>query len=166
MKLSQEEMRLLSDLIGSKAERVIYPIPSSSLSKPVETVLVLAPDKGILIDSCYRSQNSVETPVSYPQMRVRMINTIPEYPNGQAIDLNEFGGEIIASIEVTNESILTATENASYTKAVHIEFSGAREVTITRETYRTPSLEIYEKIPPVLTEYETGAQIIRTVETF
>lgn len=166
MKLSRDELGLLGDLIGRKAERIIYPMPKDSLSKPVEMVLVLSNGSGLLIDSCFRSQNAVETPESYPQMRVRMINTIPDYPNGETIELSQYGGEIIASIEVTTESVLTSTDNACYTKAVHIEFSGEREVTITRETYRTAALDVFEKKPDILIDYEPNANISRSVQTF
>ncbi len=54
MILSAEEMRLLEGLVGRKAEKILVPVPKDSLTKPVETVLVLNKNKGILIDSCYR----------------------------------------------------------------------------------------------------------------
>lgn len=166
MRLSRDELDLLGNLIGRKAERILIPMPRESLTKPVETVVVLSKGKGLLIDSCYRSQTPVETPKNYPQMRVRMINTIPDYPNGEVIELSEFGGEIIASVEVTTESVLTSRDSACYTKAVHIEFSGKREVTITRETYRTPSLSIYERPEGVPVDFEPNASVTRTVQTF
>lgn len=166
MNLSREEMDLLGKLIGRKAERIIMPTPKDSLTKPVEIVLVLSRNRGVLIDSCYRTQRAVETPEGYPQMRVRMINKIPEYVNGHTIELSEFGGEIIASIEVTSENVLTSTEQATYTKAVHIEFTGQREVTITRETYRTPSLDVYEERREPAFNYEPNASITTTVHSF
>lgn len=165
MVLSGEEMQLLENLIGKKAEQILIPIPKNSVSKPVETVLVLSKDKGILIDSCYRPQKAIETPDGYPQMRVRLIEEIPEYANGDAIELSNTG-EIVRSIEVTSEHILTPKDTACYTKAVHIEFTGQREITITRETFRNPSLQVYERIPDRPIEPEYNARITQTIQSF
>lgn len=72
MVLSGEEMQLLENLVGRKAERVIVPVKNDSISKPVETILVLSKDKGIKIDSCFRTQQAIETPEAYPQLRVQL----------------------------------------------------------------------------------------------
>lgn len=166
MQLPSDEVKLLRSLVGRKADRIIVPMPSDSLSKPVEAVIVLSSGKGVLIDSCFRVQRAVETSKQYPQMRVRMIKTIPEYPNGHTIELSQYDGEIITSVEVTSEDVHTPTEIAAYTKAIHIEFSGAREVTITRQTYRTPSLDVFEKRTDPMINYEPNASVTQTVQTF
>lgn len=61
MILSGEEMHLLEGLIGRKAEKVLVPVPRESVSKPVEIVLVLNKNKGVLIDSCYRPQKAIDS---------------------------------------------------------------------------------------------------------
>lgn len=162
MHLSEEEYKLLGDLVGKKATKVLVPLPRSAASKPVETVLVLADDKGVLIDSCFRQQRSSESPQEYPQMRVRMIDEIPEYPNGETIEFDEHGG-IIRSVDVTNEQLLTRKEYACYAKAIHIAFTGRKELTITRETFRSPSLAVYEKEPDYELEQENPQWTIQTV---
>lgn len=165
MILSGEEMQLLEGLVGRKAEKVLVPIRKDSVSKPVETVLVLNDKQGLLIDSCYRKQKAVETPIGYPQMRVRLIDEIPTYANGDVIELSD-SGEIVRSVHVTSEQVLTSEDTACYTKAVHIEFTGKREVTITRETFRSPSLSIYEDAPAKPLETEHNARITQTVQSF
>ncbi|MCF0245480.1 MAG: hypothetical protein HUJ55_01500 [Ileibacterium sp.] len=138
------EWGILRDLIGKKAEAVIVPTAANSVSDPVEAILVLSDHKGILFDSCSRKQKPTETMVNYPQMRVRVIDEVPEYKMGQRIELNE-NGEIIKRVEIVNEEVLSPSDFVDYTKAIHIEFSGDRDVTITRETFRNPSLQICEK---------------------
>lgn len=165
MILSGEEMQLLEGLVGRKAEKVLVPIRKDSVSKPVETVLVLNEKQGVLIDSCYRQPKAVETPLGYPQMRIRLIEEIPSYANGDVIELSD-SGEIVRSVHVTSEQVLTDEDTACYTKAVHIEFTGKREVTITRETFRSPSLNIYEDKPERPLEMEHNARITQTVHTF
>ncbi len=163
MILSGHEMQLLEGMIGKKAERVLVPLPVDSVSKPVETVVVFSPDSGLLIDSCYRAQKPVETPTHYPQLRVRLIHDIPKYVNGRSIDLSE-QGEIVRSVEVTSEEVLTNEDTASYTKSIRIEFTGAREVTITRETFRTSALAVYEKEPTWDLEGEAKEGITTSVQ--
>lgn len=165
MILSGEEMHLLEGLIGRKAEKVLVPVPRESVSKPVEIVLVLNKNKGVLIDSCYRPQKAIETPVGYPQMRVRLIDEIPEYANGEVIELSNYG-EIVRSVQVMSEQVLTTQDTACYTKAVHIEFTGQREITVTRETFRSPALNVYEDTPVKLPELEGDAKIVRTIQSF
>lgn len=165
MVLSGEEMQLLEGLVGRKAEKVLVPIRKDSVSKPVETVLVLNNSQGVLIDSCYRKQKAVETPLGYPQMRVRLIEDIPHYANGDVIELSD-SGEIVRAVHVTSEQVLTSEDTACYTKSVHIEFTGKREVTITRETFRSPALSVYEDHPDRPLETEHSARIIQTVQSF
>lgn len=165
MILSVEEMNILAGLVGRKAEKVLVPVPKDSLTKPVETVLVLNKNKGILIDSCYRPQQALETPRGYPQMRVRFINHIPEYPNGEVIEFSK-SGEIVHAIEVTTEQVVSPKDRVHYAKSVHLKLSGQREVTITRETFRSPALSIFEDEPYHPMEYEHNARITQTVHTF
>lgn len=165
MVLSGEEMQLLENLVGRKAERVIVPIKNDSISKPVETILVLSKDKGIKIDSCFRTQQAIETPEAYPQMRVRLINEIPQYANGDEIEFSNTG-EIVRSVKVTSERVNTPNDTASYTKSIHIELTGSRDVTITRESFRSPSLHVYEHEPTTPIEEEKNATITQTVQTF
>lgn len=162
MRLSGEEVHLLEGLIGRKAEKVIVPLPRGSVSKPVETVLVLSKNKGVLIDSCYRAQKAVETPDGYPQMRVRLIDEIPHYANGEAIELSDTG-EIVRSVEITNEQVSTRQDTAYYTKSVRIEFTGQREITITRENFRSPSLHIYDENDPVSETTELSEHVVQSV---
>ncbi|MGM9960169.1 MAG: hypothetical protein ACI32F_02515 [Allobaculum sp.] len=165
MVLSGEEMQLLESLVGRKAERIIVPVKHDSVSKPVETILVLSKDKGIKIDSCYRPQQAIETPQGYPQMRVRLIHEIPQYANGEEIDFSDTG-EIVRSVKVTSERVNTPSDTACYTKAIHIEMTGARDVTITRETFRSPSLRVYEHELDTPLEEESNATITQIVQTF
>ncbi|MDE5758319.1 MAG: hypothetical protein K2H85_06865 [Allobaculum sp.] len=165
MVLSSEEMGILENLVGRKAEKILVPVPKDSATKPVETVLVLNKNKGVLIDSCYRPQHAIETPHGYPQMRVRVINRIPEYPNGEVIEFSNTG-EIVRAIEVTTEQIVSPKDRVHYAKSVHLKLTGKREVTITRETYRSPVLSIYEDCSSTPLEYEPNAKIIHTVHTF
>ncbi len=165
MILSAEEMRLLEGLVGRKAEKILVPVPKDSLTKPVETVLVLNKNKGILIDSCYRPQHAIETPQGYPQMRVRLIHHIPQYPNGEVIEFSNTG-EIVRAIEVTTEQITSPKDRVHYAKSVHLKLTGKREVTITRETYRSPALNIYEEAPTFPLESEHNVKVIQTVHTF
>ena len=138
------EWGILRDLIGKKAEALVVPTAPNSVSDPVEAILVLSDHKGVLFDSCSRNQKPTETMVNYPQMRVRIIDEVPEYRMGQRIALNE-QGEIIQRVEIVNEEFVSPNDFVDYTKAIHIEFSGDRDVTITREIFRNPSLQIYEK---------------------
>lgn len=165
MVLSSEEMGILENLVGRKAEKILVPVPKDSATKPVETVLVLNKNKGVLIDSCYRPQHAIETPHGYPQMRVRLINRIPEYPNGEVIEFSNTG-EIVRAIEVTTEQIVSPKDRVHYAKSVHLKLTGKREVTITRETYRSPVLSIYEDCDSTPLECEPNAKIIHTVHTF
>lgn len=165
MVLSSEEMGILENLVGRKAEKILVPVPKDSATKPVETVLVLNKNKGVLIDSCYRPQHAIETPHGYPQMRVRLINRIPEYPNGEVIEFSNTG-EIVRAIEVTTEQIVSPKDRVHYAKSVHLKLTGKREVTITRETYRSPVLSIYEDCPSTPLEGESNAKVIHTVHTF
>lgn len=138
------EWGILHNLIGKKAKKVIIPDPESDGEPPVEAVLVLSDQRGIIVDSCCRDQAPTETVENYPQLRVRMIDEVPEELQGRHINLNEFG-EIIRTVKIVNENIASPSELAKYTKAIHIEFSGDRDVTITRETFRDPSLHVFEK---------------------
>lgn len=165
MVLSGEEMQLLENLVGRKAERVIVPVKNDSISKPVETILVLSKDKGIKIDSCFRTQQAIETPEAYPQLRVRLIHEIPQYTDGDEIEFSNTG-EIVRSVKVISERVNTPNDTASYTKSIHIELTGARDVTITRETFRSPSLRVYEHEPDSPIEEEKDAIITQFVQTF
>lgn len=138
------EKNILHNLIGRKARAVIIPESEDGIPDPTEAMLVLSDRQAILFDSCAREQAPTETPVDYPQMRVRMIDSVPEHLRGLTIDLDQ-NGEIIRNVAVINEEISSPDDIASYTKAVHIEFSGDRDVTITRETFRNPSLKVFEK---------------------
>ena len=163
MILSGKEMQLLEGMIGKKAERILVSLPADSAAKPVEIVVVFSRDSGLLIDSCYRAQKPIETPAHYPQLRVRLIQDIPNYINGSSIDLSE-EGEIVRAIEVISEDVQTSEDTASYTKSIRIEFTGAREVTISRETFRSPCLAVYEKEPLRLLDGETTARITSHIQ--
>ncbi len=210
MILSGKEMQLLEGMIGKKAERILVPLPADSAAKPVEIVVVFSRDSGLLIDSCYRAQKPIETPAHYPQLRVRLIQDIPNYINGSSIDLSSRDsgllidscyraqkpietpahypqlrvrliqdipnyingssidlseeGEIVRAIEVISEDVQTSEDTASYTKSIRIEFTGAREVTISRETFRSPCLAVYEKEPLRLRDGETTARITSHIQ--
>lgn len=139
-----QDWNLLRDLIGRKARRILVPVQSGSVSSPVEAVIALDDNKGLLIDSCARRQGPLETPVKYPQLRLRYVSPLPEYPRGETIDLSD-SGEIIRRVQILNEEIFTPEDNAAFTKAIHIDFSGNRDITIARNSFREPSLRIFEQ---------------------
>ena len=143
MIMQKQDWRMLEDLIGRKARKIMVPVRKESVSSPVEAVIALGENDGLLIDSCARIQGPLETPIKYPQLRLRYVSPLPEYPRGETIDLSEHG-EIIRRFQILNEELFTQDEIASFTKAIHIDFSGERDITIARNTFRDPSLNIYE----------------------
>lgn len=138
------EWGILHNLIGKKAQTVILPDWDEN-EKLNQAVLVLSDDQGIVIDSCCRDHAPTETIGDYPQLRVRVIDAVPDEirKTGKAIDLNEYG-EIIRTVQIVNEEVDSPKDIARYTKAIHIEFSGDRDITITRETFRSPHLQVFE----------------------
>ncbi len=139
------EWGILHNLIGKKAQTVILPEWDEDENSN-QAVLVLSDEQGIVIDSCFREQAPTETIGDYPQLRVRVIDSVPEEMRmkGKKIDLNEYG-EIIRTVKIVNEEVDSPKDIARYTKAIHIEFSGDRDITITRETFRSPLLRVFEK---------------------
>lgn len=144
MIMQTQDWRLLENLIGKKARKIMVPVKRGLVSSPVEAVIALGENDGLLIDSCARRQGPLETPVKYPQLRLRYVSPLPVYPRGETIDLSETG-EIIRRVQILNEELFTPDEIASFTKAIHIDFSGNRDITIARNTFREPSLRIYEQ---------------------
>ncbi|MEY8381185.1 hypothetical protein [Ileibacterium valens] len=139
------EWGILHNLIGKKAQAVILPDWDDNENSN-QAVLVLSDEQGIVIDSCFREHAPTETIGDYPQLRVRVIDSIPDEikQREKKIDLNEYG-EIIRTVKIVNEEVDSPSDIARYTKAIHIEFSGDRDVTITRETFRSPQLHVFEK---------------------
>lgn len=147
MKIEKQERDILTGLIGKTVRSIVIPTPEDSVMPPVSAILVVPNHPNVLIDSCARLQSPTETGVNYPQMRVRLIDDMPEYANGRTIDLSEYG-EVVCGLQITDEEISSGRDVASYTKALHIDFTGGRDVTITRETFRNPYLQIYETGDP------------------
>lgn len=144
MIMQMQDWRMLEDLIGKKARKIMVPVTRESVSSPVEAVIALGEDDGLLIDSCARRQGPTETPIKYPQLRLRYVSPLPVYPRGETINLSDTG-EIIRRVQILNEELFTQDEIAFFTKAIHIDFSGDRDITIARNTFRDPSLRIYEQ---------------------
>jgi hypothetical protein len=154
MKMSYKEDRLLSGLIGKKVQTILVPSPRNSISPPVELAIILGNRSTLVIDSCARKQGPAETGIDYPQLRVREQKTYPHYPNGYEIKLGR-SGQLVVDVKITDENIFSPSDIVHYTKSIYLRFSSGKEITITRPSFRSPSLVIADhesENAPVLCE--------------
>lgn len=142
MIMQNREWNILRHLIGKKATKIIVPETADTVN-PVEAIIALDEKTGLVIDSCAQKQAPLETGDKYPQLRLRFVSPLPKYKKEQTIDLSDHG-EIVRRIEILNEEIFSTEERAMFTKAIHIDFTGDREITIARNTFKEPSLKVFE----------------------
>lgn len=143
MKMYKTDANILQSLIGTRVRSILIPTSRDSVSPPVETVIVLNDHEGVLIDSCAREPIGAETDGLYPQLRVRLIHDLPRYPNGRTIELNG-PGEIVRSVELTHEEVRSPFVMTAYTKGIRLAFGREHDITITRQSFRSPSLQVFE----------------------
>lgn len=135
------EKSVLRDLIGKKAEAVIVPAPASEVTEPANVYLKLSRNSAILLESALRPQSPTETFIHYPQLRLKQQNALPEFKHEQSMQLGR-DGEIVRRIIIVNEDYRKNGKFASFTKAIHFDFSGRKEVTFIRSSIATPGLII------------------------
>lgn len=141
MLLKTFEWEILRNLLGKKAEAIIIPNSSDSISAPVEAALALADHHFLIIDSCFRTKKPTEIANDYPQLRIRLTDSLPSDYEQQRIPLGK-NGEIIRRIQLVNEVFRSQKANVEYTRAIHFQFTDSAECTFMRESYRVPSIQI------------------------
>lgn len=141
MVLKGYEWGILRDLIGKKAEAIIIPSSPNTVSQPVQVILLMSNQKGIAIDSCFRTQKPTEIHEEYPQLRIRVLNDLPNYWQSQRIELGQ-DGEIVRRVQLVNEEVNGYSGNVEYSRAIHINFTEDKELAVIRDSYHTPGLDL------------------------
>lgn len=141
MFLYGHELQILRDLIGKKAEAVIIPGQAQTISDPVSMILWMGSNEGIQVDSCFRKKKPTEIPENYPQIRIRVIHSLPPYMHNQRIAFGN-DGEIIRRVQIVNEVLPKEHGQVEYSRSIHIDLTGGRHACVIRDSYATPNLKL------------------------